>query len=303
MCAHPSNLRQYSRTATLTIRFPAEWETQSALQLSWPHSQTDCARNLCAVEDTLFALAAEAGRRQGLLINCADARQLPRIRHCLTAAQVPAAHLHLTSHPTNDIWVRDHGPISVRPSGGWQLLDFEFNGWGAKYPAALDNQLTARLHADGLFAATPLAQPKLELEGGNLETDGAGTLLAVAQGGVENDDVFAHGFIPKGSLSGRMIGRFSLRSSPERAPASPGRRRSGAGKEKENAERPQPGHKGRRACADMMLGLRHGAFLYTRAAPLTSAKARLEVSFAASARPESGERARGTSTGLARPRC
>lgn len=80
--------------------------------------------------------------------------------------------------PTNDIWVRDHGPISVRQSDHWQLLDFEFNGWGGKYPAELDNRLTARLHAGGVFATTPLAHPQLELEGGNLETDGAGTLLA-----------------------------------------------------------------------------------------------------------------------------
>ena len=78
---------------------------------------------------------------------------------------------------SNDIWARDHGPITVYRNGQPVLLDFRFNGWGGKFPHELDDRITVRLHALGAFAATPLEPVDLILEGGSIETDGAGTLL------------------------------------------------------------------------------------------------------------------------------
>ncbi|MBK5941936.1 agmatine deiminase family protein [Halochromatium roseum] len=132
--------------------------------------------------------------------------------------------------PSNDTWARDHGPISViDPATDARILfDFRFNGWGGKYPAELDDRITATVYAAGGFAAPDEArlddpasnsktrpsasasrdatlrvmasgQPQktdrprfrldsardhlepspLVLEGGAIETDGAGSLLAV----------------------------------------------------------------------------------------------------------------------------
>nr|WP_242476706.1 agmatine deiminase family protein [Halochromatium glycolicum] len=94
--------------------------------------------------------------------------------------------------PSNDTWARDHGPITVIDGGTEDrvLVNFGFNGWGGKYPAALDDRITAAIHAAGGFAALTTAHPNasahprlesspLVLEGGAVESDGAGTLLAV----------------------------------------------------------------------------------------------------------------------------
>ena len=35
------------------VRFPAEWEPQSAILLTWPHSETNWAPNLAAAEQQM----------------------------------------------------------------------------------------------------------------------------------------------------------------------------------------------------------------------------------------------------------
>jgi len=57
-------------------------------------------------------------------------------------------------------------------------MGFSFNGWGGKYPCTLDQQISRSLAAQGIFGSAPFEQVALVLEGGAIESDGAGTLLA-----------------------------------------------------------------------------------------------------------------------------
>jgi agmatine deiminase len=57
------------------------------------------------------------------------------------------------------------------------VLDFGFNAWGLKFAADLDNQITGKLTRLGGFGRCPVRIPGLILEGGSIESDGAGTLL------------------------------------------------------------------------------------------------------------------------------
>ena len=61
------------------------------------------------------------------------------------------------------------------------LLDFRFNGWGGKFACDLDNRVTARLHELGAFGATARVSVDLILEGGGIESDGQGNLLATTE--------------------------------------------------------------------------------------------------------------------------
>ena len=55
------------------LRFPAEWEPQSAVLLAWPHEGTDWAPRLEGVERTYVALVAAITRFQPALVCVADA--------------------------------------------------------------------------------------------------------------------------------------------------------------------------------------------------------------------------------------
>ena len=54
------------------ILFPAEWVPQSAVQLTWPHEDTDWAPILEEVVPCFVSIAHEIIKREKLLIVCAD---------------------------------------------------------------------------------------------------------------------------------------------------------------------------------------------------------------------------------------
>jgi agmatine deiminase len=157
-------------------RLPAEWEPQQALQLTWPRRDGAWGARFAEIEREFDALADAVAEWQPLLIACADADSAHRLRRRLGSA----ASVHVL--PSNDVWVRDHGPIGVHAAGADAvLLDFRFDGWGGKYPADDDDRLCARLHAAGAYGARALHRLDWVLEGGSIDTDGAGTLLTTRE--------------------------------------------------------------------------------------------------------------------------
>ena len=54
------------------LRFPAEWEPQSAVLLAWPNADTDWAERLGDVEETYIALVAAITRFEPALVCVAD---------------------------------------------------------------------------------------------------------------------------------------------------------------------------------------------------------------------------------------
>lgn len=156
-------------------RLPAEWESQSAVQLTLPHPGTDWADVLEFVTPCFVNIAAAIARFEKVLLVC----------HNIEAwkpafAQLPQDNLRFVECPSNDTWARDHGGITILENDQPVILDFVFNGWGLKFPAFLDNRITTHLYNKGVFHAA-LKPGGLALEGGGLESDGQGTLLTTAE--------------------------------------------------------------------------------------------------------------------------
>lgn len=151
-------------------RLPAEWEPQAATWLIWPgHLQPVGHWRGLEQELRLFSLRyGEQLRRCGTLHWLVGHDGLPMEQG--HGPQVP-----ITS---NDIWLRDTAPTFLVPERPAPLRAVcpLWNGYGGKYhpcdaDAAVATALANRLQCEVL----PLA---LHLEGGAIETDGAGTLLA-----------------------------------------------------------------------------------------------------------------------------
>ncbi|MHB1566652.1 MAG: agmatine deiminase family protein [Acidiferrobacter sp.] len=161
-------------------RLPAEWEPQSAVMLTWPHRGGDWAAELPGADATFAAIAAAISHREALLVTAADADHARHIRTALRA-DTDLTRVRIVVAPSNDVFVRDHGPIAVQTASGPLLLDFQFNGWGHKYRYQDDNALNQRLAAQGVFGTTALTAVDFVLEGGSIDTDGAGTVLVTAR--------------------------------------------------------------------------------------------------------------------------
>ena len=161
-------------------RFPAEWEPQSAVLIAWPHAGTDWAERLGEVEDTYVALVSAITRFEDVVVCVADADLQTYAEARLRSNRVEMDRVRFVEVPYDDTWLRDSGPITLVDETGaprFRLLDFRFTGWGGKFEASLDDQLVERLDEAGTFR-DDIRQPlDFALEGGAIETDGAGTLL------------------------------------------------------------------------------------------------------------------------------
>jgi agmatine deiminase len=158
-------------------RLPAEWEPQDAVLLGWPHIGTDWADVLDLVLPVFIRIAVAVSRFARVIIPAPDP-DLVRLQ--LLAANVHMDRVQVFAVPTNDTWARDFGPITVLQNDLPLLLDFGFNGWGLKFRACDDNQVTTRLQVAGAFGSCSRTVVGLVMEGGSLESDGAGTLLTTS---------------------------------------------------------------------------------------------------------------------------
>lgn len=158
---------------------PAEWYPQSGIQLTWPHAETDWHDMLDEVESCFTDIAREISQREPLLIVAPDI-ELVRSR---IEAKVCGKNIKYLQCETNDTWARDHSGITLiqQETGQTRILDFEFNGWGLKFAANLDNLITSRIHEHRLFNGEYVNRLNFVLEGGSIESDGKGTLLTTSE--------------------------------------------------------------------------------------------------------------------------
>lgn len=159
-------------------RLPAEWEPQSGVMLTWPHPDTDWAPRLTDALRTFTQIAKAIGEDQPVLNVCRDAEQQKIVTGLLTEACAPSHNQLFAIAGSNDTWARDHAPVTVLHGDKPFLQDFTFDGWGGKFAASKDNAINRELARQGVFGDTPMSSHDLVLEGGALETDGLGTLLA-----------------------------------------------------------------------------------------------------------------------------
>lgn len=153
--------------------FPAEFEPQSFVQLIFPHPQSDWAPYLEEARQCFVAIATAVARYEPCLIVCDDVD---------VVKSYFASHENLIFVPyqTNDTWARDCSALTVIDEEEDEplLLDFTFTGWGGKFDASRDNAMSSSIaHVYG----ARMEKIDLILEGGGVESNGAGTLLTTAE--------------------------------------------------------------------------------------------------------------------------
>ena len=166
-----TNIISYFCTMNNTKRrMLAEWEPQSAVQLTWPHKDTDWAPILPEITAVYEKMAREIMKRENLLIVAPEG---------LANVQSSMFNVQYSTFTSNDTWARDHGFITVEETSldSKILLDFKFNGWGEKFEAALDNQINKHLYEQGLVKGIYEDHLDFVLEGGSIESDGKGTVF------------------------------------------------------------------------------------------------------------------------------
>ncbi len=158
-------------------RVRAEWEEQKLILMAFPHSDSDWAKDgdLQKSYAPFVRIAQAIAYSQTVYILCKDIKAIKEL-FCSTNNMI------FIQAKFNDTWVRDYGPISAEDSDkNPTLLDFIFDGWGGKFQASLDNSVNRFLHEKGYFGTTAMKSIDFVLEGGSIESDGAGTILTTSR--------------------------------------------------------------------------------------------------------------------------
>lgn len=158
-------------------RLLAEWEADGAVLLAWPHENTDWAYMLPEVQEC-FRNIVEAVSAWSDVIVVAPDTEVPR----RFMQGLERDNIYYFTCQTNDTWARDFGPLSVEMNDGtFAVEDFRFNGWGLKFPSCHDNLVTGQMCDRKLITARRLNCQDFVLEGGGIESDGAGLLMTTGE--------------------------------------------------------------------------------------------------------------------------
>src|ERR1700720_1262353 len=168
--------------AQLGYRMPAEWGPHAATWLSWPRREgisfpDSFDRVLPALREMVAALIGQsASDSEPVCINVINGAHEAEARAVLDALP----HQECITYyeiPTNEPWCRDHGPIFLTRKSDPKLaiVDWDYNAWGNKYPPFDRDEVVPTRIAEIL--KVPVFYPRMILEGGSIEVNGAGTLL------------------------------------------------------------------------------------------------------------------------------
>lgn len=165
---------------------PAEWEAHAATWIGWPHHRPDWPGKFEPIPWVYAEIVRVLNQHEHVEVLCDDEAVLDEARETLVAHGVNLARVGLHEVGTDRVWLRDSAPTAVMaPNGTVHWVSWRFNGW-AKYDNFARDELIGVEVAElsGLpreEALRPDGSGRLVLEGGGIETNGAGTLLVTEE--------------------------------------------------------------------------------------------------------------------------
>lgn len=153
----------------------AEWETHEGTWLQWPHDRVYEGYQM-KLEGTWLGMTKALANHEIVHIIAKNERHQEHIAYLLNYHGIGPESVDLRVIPTDDIWIRDNGPIFVvNDKGDLAVTDWNFNGWGGRFDHPQDAKVPACI-ADQL--SLPVFVPPLVMEGGAVSVNGRGTFLA-----------------------------------------------------------------------------------------------------------------------------
>jgi len=172
--------------AEMGYSFPAEWAPHSGTWFSWPRPEgISFPGKYHTVPENLARIMCEIQSREQVHINVPNENYEYLVRSQLKEHGCPTKNVFFHHIKTNESWCRDHGPAFVvrrrkmrtkkATKAEGAIVDWGFNAWGGKYPPYDDDDAVPTRIAEAF--KLPVFYPKIVMEGGAVDFNGAGTVL------------------------------------------------------------------------------------------------------------------------------
>ncbi|MEO0789902.1 MAG: agmatine deiminase family protein [Bacteroidota bacterium] len=165
---------------------PEESETHEGTWLQWPHHYQYGLEYRNSLDPTWVEMTRALVTGENVHIIAYNEVERDRIIDLLTNNGVSLNRVDFRIHRTDDVWVRDNGPIYVKDQeGNLVIQDWGFNAWGEKvdelsgFPIAYTNcdQIPSKIGLEQGVSVVDLNDTMIN-EGGSVIMDGNGTLMA-----------------------------------------------------------------------------------------------------------------------------
>ncbi|MFI8387058.1 agmatine/peptidylarginine deiminase [Streptomyces sp. NPDC085540] len=152
------------------FRVPIEDVRHTRTWMAWPDSTSIWGNTLGGVQQDIALIARTIAKYEPVYL-CVNSASAAKARSmCGSTVTV------ISTIPVDDCWMRDTGPVfRTNGSGGLDAVGLNFNGWGKKQAHSRDNLVAGRIAS---YVGVPFTAAALVGEGGAIEQDGAGTLMA-----------------------------------------------------------------------------------------------------------------------------
>ncbi|HTV04033.1 MAG TPA: agmatine deiminase family protein [Acidobacteriaceae bacterium] len=165
-------------------RMPAEWAEHDATWIAWPHNPTDWPGKFQPISWVYADIVRHLASVETVQILIDNAMAQERAQKILRRVGADLARVRFHRWPTDRVWTRDSGPIFVKNGvGEVAITNWRFNAWAKYDDWKLDDQIPGRV---ARLLKLPEWTPQFNgrrvvLEGGSIDTNGAGTLLTTKE--------------------------------------------------------------------------------------------------------------------------
>jgi len=170
-------------------RMPAEWALHNATWIAWPHNPEDWPGKFQPIPWVYCEIIRHLSQVEDVHILVNDEPAEKRAINMLRRQGANLARLHFHCWRTDRVWLRDSGPIFVKsPNGDTAITNWKFNAWAKYDNYCNDDRIPAQV---AKLYAMPSTEPtvtlangkqhRLVLEGGSIDTNGAGILLTTEE--------------------------------------------------------------------------------------------------------------------------
>ncbi len=160
-----------------TYHMPPETAAHEGTWLQWPHHHEYGMTYRNRLDSTWIAMTNALVQSENVHIIAYNSTEQTRITNLLNAAGTNLSNVDFKLFPTNDVWVRDNGPIFVRDaSENLHIEDWGFNGWGGKFNSNLCNPIPTSV-GSSIGVSVVNLNAVMTIEGGAYELDGHGVFI------------------------------------------------------------------------------------------------------------------------------
>ncbi len=151
---------------------PPEWHPHDACWMGWPCNRDLWGKHFDAAQRAYAEVARTIARFEPLIMLANPDTVESAKAQCGPTVTVIECEL-------DDSWLRDSAPTFAFQHNELIGIDWQFNGWGERYPQYKKDAQTARFVIDHL--SLKRIEAPFVMEGGAFHTDGEGTLLVTEQ--------------------------------------------------------------------------------------------------------------------------